>query len=179
MLILIQIIRCCGQCSKCFLCLKWNFNLMVMNCQRFGYSVVVAKTFFIVIFLTSNMLISQRNISYLFLLNILCFIILVFHRWYKRRSNMIFLCMNMMKNGVQEGHGLMIQFFRVLMALYSDNSLSHNIKIDMILCVTWWWDVAVNYGGNVWVDLYYLSFYVQISKDIKKVAVGSPGSLGI
>ena len=39
-----------------------------------------------------------------------------------------------MVNGVQEGHGLMRQFVIFFMVLYFRNSLSHNVKIDMILC---------------------------------------------
>ena len=39
-----------------------------------------------------------------------------------------------MKDGVQEDHGLMIQFVRIFMALYLSNSLSLHAKADMILC---------------------------------------------
>ena len=38
----------------------------------------------------------------------------------------------MMKNGVQEGHGLMRQIFRVFVALYLRNALPQHVKIDMV-----------------------------------------------
>ena len=43
--------------------------------------------------------------------------------------------MNSIKNGDQEFHGLMIQILRIFTALYLSNSLSHHVKIYMILCV--------------------------------------------
>ena len=43
--------------------------------------------------------------------------------------------MKIINNGVQEGHVLIKQFFRVFMDLYFVNSLSQNVKIYMILCV--------------------------------------------
>ena len=51
---------------KVFLCLKYIFNLMVVNCQGFGYSVLVARNLFIIIFLTSNMVIPGGKKYYLF-----------------------------------------------------------------------------------------------------------------
>ena len=46
---------------------------MVINCHKYGYIVIVATNLFIVIFLTSNMVISQIK-------NITCFIkAVVFH----------------------------------------------------------------------------------------------------
>ena len=43
MLLFDQIILCCNQCSKCFICLNHKFNLKLINCQKFGYNVLVAK----------------------------------------------------------------------------------------------------------------------------------------
>ena len=42
-----------------------------------------------------------------FLSKILCFIVLVYPRWYKPRSNTNFLVKNILLNGVKEYHGLM------------------------------------------------------------------------
>ena len=64
-----------------------------------------------------------------------CFIMLVFCGWYKQGINTILHWMNSVNNGVQEGHGLMIHFFIILVALYLVNYLSRSVKIDMILCV--------------------------------------------
>ena len=137
MLYLNQIIRCCSKFSKCFLCFNININFMVTDYHKFGYSVLVATKFFNVTFLTSNMVIHKEINLTCFYQRLSCFIMLVFNGWQQQRRNLIFLWMNITNNGVQEGHGLMRQFFRFLMSLYLRNYFSHHINIDMILCVNY------------------------------------------
>ena len=65
-LLLNHIISCCSQLSKWLICLNYKFNFMMINCRKFGYSVLVVINFSIVVYLTSNMVISQRK-------NLTCF----------------------------------------------------------------------------------------------------------
>ena len=72
-----QIISCCNQCSMFFISLNYKFNLMVMRCKKLDM-VYLLKKKIAVIFMTSNRVITQRNKSYLFISNLLCFTMLVF-----------------------------------------------------------------------------------------------------
>ena len=51
------------------------------------------------------------------------------------RELFIFLCMNIMANIVQEGHGLLRKFVTICMVLYVNNYLSRHVKIYMIICI--------------------------------------------
>ena len=89
-LILDKIISCCNKWSKFIICLKYKFIMMVMIGQNILYSANIATNLLTVIFMMSNRNFSHRKKSYLFLSKLSRFIMLVFHGWYQRRSNIVF-----------------------------------------------------------------------------------------
>ena len=66
MLFFNQIIRCCNKFSKCFLCLKYKFNLMVKNLRSLD-TVQLLQQFLTVVFMISNRVISKiKKLTYFY-----------------------------------------------------------------------------------------------------------------
>ena len=118
---ILMIILSYNKLWRYFICSWLNINLKMMRWQECGLSVPIEKNLDLIHHLKLGWLTSLHILS-----KPLCFIVLVYHGWYKQRMNIILILMNIFLIDVQYGNGIIKLLFITYIGLYFNISFSMN-----------------------------------------------------